>query len=373
MSRRPRALLASVCAAVVAALVATAAWCAPPAWSSARPSAEPLLLARVPLSSTIYVVASGQCMSASCLELLRTSVTAGRFTHATLPPIGPQSGSATGTLSDLAFASANVGFAVLDAAGSPRLYATSDGARSWHRWALRVPGIVESVAVTGDTLYLEMAFCAVTVPYCDNFRVARTPLNAPHWSSTAIPGSDTAAEGSFFGPLTAYGSQVWVTETGSRAFVAHSLDRGHHFSLVASPQLLSVTGCALTATSPTDLWAQCSTGMQEAFWFTSNDLKSWTYLDTPRPVFGTGGGRFDPVSASLAYLAGGASFASLLRVTNGARDVTNAGRLVCPNLLGLTFTDVDHGLAVCSSYSTSDLKRTSDGGATWHEVAVPSP
>ena len=120
----------------------------------------------MPQSTTIYVVASGSCLSASCLELLRTTVSAEHFTAVTFPPIGLESGSVTGTLSDLVFAIANVGFAVLDAAGSPRLFATSDGARSWHRWALRVPGIVQSVAVTSDTLYLEMAFCAVTVPYC---------------------------------------------------------------------------------------------------------------------------------------------------------------------------------------------------------------
>ena len=83
--------------------------------------------------------------------------------------------------------------------------------------------------------------------------------------------------------------------------------------------------------------------MQEAFWFTGDDHRSWTPL-TRRARSPGLGGRFDPVAASLAHLAGGVSFDSLLRVTDGARHVTSAGRLVCPNLLGLTFTDVDHGL-----------------------------
>ncbi len=336
-------------------------------------AAQPLLFATVPHTSTVYVAATGQCLNASCLELFRTTTSAGGFTRETLPPVAPASGSVTGTMSRLVFASADTGFAVLDVAGSPRLYATSDGARSWHRWKLSTPGVVESVAVTPRELYLEVADCAVTVPYCDNFRVVRSPLTSAHWTSTPIPTSASSAEGSFFGPIAAVGNDVWVTETGSRAFVARSLDEGHHFTLIAAPQLLSVTGCALTAFSATQLWAQCPTGLQEAFWFTDHVAKSWTYVDTPRPVSGTGGGLFDPVSASLAYLAGGASFNSLLRITDAARHVTVAGRLVCPSLLGLTFSDTDHGLAACSDYSTSYLEMTANGGASWRRVAVIAP
>lgn len=333
-------------------------------------SAQPLLFATVPHSSTVYVAAAGQCLNASCLELFRTTTAGGGFTREALPPVAPASGSVTGTLSRLDFASVDVGFALLEVAGSPRLYATSNGARSWHRWKVDAPGVVESVAVTPRELYLEVADCAVTVPYCDNFRIVRSPVTGAHWTSTPIPTSASSAEGSFFGPIAAVGDDVWATETGSRAFVVRSLDEGHHFTLIAAPQLLSVTGCALTAFSATRVWAQCPTGMQEVFWFTSNVAKSWTYVDTPRPVYGTGGGLFDPVSATLAYLAGGASFDSLLRITGGARHVAVAGRLECPSLLGLAFSDQDHGLAACSSYSTSYLEVTANGGATWHRVAV---
>jgi hypothetical protein len=338
--------------------------------SGAGTSQEPLLLSRVPNSPLVYVVTAGACESASCLHLFRTTTSARTFTSEALPPTAPSSGNVTGTLSHLVFASATVGFAVLDSSGVPRLFATHDGARSWHRWKLSVPGIVESVAVTSNTLYLEMADCAVTVPYCDNFRVARTPVSAPRWTSSPIPESRASARGTLFGPLAASGTSVWVTETGTRAYLARSHDGGHRFALVGSPQLMSVTGCALSATTPRDLWAQCSTGMDEVLWFSANDGTSWTYLDTPRPISGTGGGFFDPVAGSLAFLAGGASSSTLLRVSDAARHVVPVGRLVCPSLLGLSFSDAVHGLAVCSSYSTSYLEATSTGGATWTQIAI---
>ncbi|MFI5035361.1 MAG: hypothetical protein ACHQFZ_04055 [Acidimicrobiales bacterium] len=341
-----------------------------PIEASGTMAPQPLLIARVPGTATLYVVGSVTCPQNLCLRLYRTTVAATAFTQLTLPPVAPASGSVTGTLDHLVFASPTVGYALLDATGTPKLYATFDGARTWRRWKLTTPGIVESIAATPRTLYLEVAFCAVTVPYCDHFRVARSPLTADHWTSTAIPDSATSAQGSIFGPLAAHGDEVWVTETGSRAYLARSLDAGHHFTLLPAPQLLSVTGCTLSADSATSLWAQCPTGLQESFWFSANAARSWTYVVTPRPVFGTGGGFFDPVSASLAYLAGGSSFDTLLRVTNGARDVTAAGRLVCPSLLGLRFTDLDHGLAVCTAYTLSYLEVTADGGATWRRVAI---
>jgi hypothetical protein len=338
--------------------------------SGAASPPQPLLVAHVPGTSVLYVVGSVTCSKAPCLRLYRTNVAASLFTPAALPPVGPAAGSVTGTLDDLVFATASVGFALIGTPGATRLYGTVDGARTWRRWTVTVPGVAESIATTAASVYLEVAYCAVTVPYCQNFRLASSPLTSDRWTSTRIPVSATSAAGSFFGPVAAYGSNVWITETGSRAFIAHSSDSGRHLSLIETPELLAVTGCRLTATSPIALWAQCSTGMLEGFWFSGNDAQAWTYVSTPRPVSGTGGGYFDPVSSTLAYLAGGASFDTLERITDAARTVTAVGRLACPDLLALVFVDVDHGLAACSAYTWSYLERTDDGGATWHRVAI---
>ncbi|MDE3064770.1 MAG: hypothetical protein KGJ36_03770 [Acidobacteriota bacterium] len=340
--------------------------------SGAARQQQPLLLARVPNSPIVYMVTEGPCASAACLHLFRTTVNAASFTTESLPPVSLSSGALTGTLDRLVFATTTTGFALLSAGTSPRLYATHDGGRTWSRWMLRIPGVAQSMAASSTTVYLEMAFCSVTVPSCDNYRIARSPIAGAHWTSTAIPHSPSA-RGTLFGPLAASASSAWLTETGTRTFLARSRDAGRHFTLVPAPQLVSVAGCALTATSPSSLWAQCPTGMLEALWFSGDDGGSWTYLNTPRTLSGTGGGFFDPVSASLAYVAGGLSFPSLVRFTDAARRVTRVGALSCPNLLGLAFTDVDHGLAVCSEYSTSYLEVTADGGASWRHVAVLAP
>jgi hypothetical protein len=233
-----------------------------------------------------------------------------------------------------------------------------------------VSGAIESIAATTTRLYLEVANCAVTVPYCQNFRLASSPLSADHWTSEPIPVSRTSAEGSFFGPVAARGSDVWVTETGSRAFVVHSTDEGRTFTLIASPELLSVTGCALTVASPTTLWAQCSTGMLDGFWFSADTARSWTYVATPKPVSGTGGGFFDPVSANLAFLARGSPANVVERVSNHAHTVTSVGRLACPDVLSMVFVDASHGLAACEDFTYSFLEVTSNGGATWRHVAI---
>lgn len=333
-------------------------------------SSLPQLVARAPGSPVAYVVASFTCAHPLCLRLYRTTVSATHFSLVSLPPVRSSPGSPTGTLASLVFANTNVGYAVVGTGSSTTLYATFDGARSWHRRIVTIPGVIESVAATTTKLYVEVANCAVTVPYCQNFRLATSALSADRWTSARIPVSRTSAEGSFFGPITARGSDVWVTETGSRAFVVHSRDAGRTFTLVASPQLLSVTGCALTATSATTLWAQCSTGMLDGYWFSGDAARSWTYVATPKPVAGTAGGLFDPVSADLAYLARGGTTNPLERITNHAHTVATVGRLSCPTIIALTFVDASHGLAACEDYTYSFLEVTRDGGATWHHVAI---
>ncbi len=318
----------------------------------------------------MYVVATFTCARPLCLESYRTTVSATSYAPVALPPISPLSSSTTGTLSKLVFATASVGYAIVGTGRSSTLYATFDGARTWHRRVVSVPGVIESVAVTTTRIYLEVANCAVTVPYCQNFRFASSPLSADHWASRQIPVSRTSAEGSFFGPVAARGTDVWVTETGSRAFVVHSRNSGRNFTLTASPQLLSVTGCALTVASPTTVWAQCSTGMLKGFWFTSDTAHSWTYVATPKPVSGTGGGFFDPVSGNLAFLARGGPTNELERVSNHARTVTSVGHLACPDVLSMVFVDASRGLAACEDFTYSFLEVTSDGGATWRHVAI---
>jgi photosystem II stability/assembly factor-like uncharacterized protein len=338
--------------------------------SGAGNAPQPLMITPVPGSTTLYVVASIYCSKAPCLRLYRTTVTAATFTPVALPPIGSSAGTLTGTLSHLVFASSEVGFAVVRTKTTNAIYATYDGARTWHRRAVTVSGVIESIAPTSSALYAEIAVCAATVAYCQRFRIARSPLTSDRWTSAPLPVNRSSSPGTFFGPVAANGADVWVNEIASHAYVARSTNSGRSFSLIASPELGSVAGCSLTATSPTTVWALCPTGMLESFWYTNDAARSWTYVVTPHAVAGTGGGLFDPVSPDLAYLAMGGATNPVERITNSARTTATVGRIGCASLLALTFTDEEHGLAVCNLYSVSSLEATSDGGARWRRAAI---
>ena len=53
--------------------------------------------------------------------------------------------------------------------------------------------------------------------------------------------------------------------------------------------------------SPTALWAECPTGMLASFFYSGDAGVHWTSVSRYE-YSGTGGGAFDPVSSSLAYL-----------------------------------------------------------------------
>jgi hypothetical protein len=173
----------------------------------------------------------------------------------------------------------------------------------------------------------------------------------------------------------AYGPNVWVSEQSRMAallFTSH--DQGRTFTHSSARGLVSINGCDLSATSSSTLWAQCPTGMMVSFLHSRDGGAHWTAV-AGREFAGTGGGSFDPVSGTLAYIGYGdvspAGAKNLFRVTNGGRTATAEGRLKCSNLNGLIFTDVSDGLAACVQTATPDstvLLGTSDGGATWKKV-----
>ena len=116
--------------------------------------------------------------------------------------------------------------------------------------------------------------------------------------------------------------------------------------------------------------------MLVAFFHSGDGGVLWNSLPT-KEFSGTGGGAFDPLSTTDAYLAYGLVNSpgknNLYRVTNEGRTMTSVGRLPCNSVYGLVFTSVANGLAACqvsSTQSTDYLLRTSNGGATWRKVSL---
>ena len=364
------ALLASCIAVTTAPLLAGAA---------SRLALAPQLLAGVNGSSTVYVLSTNvrfdganpaTCHHQACYDLRRTNDNGSHFTALKLPPIAYVNGALTGDLDQLVFANSNDGYAVLGTSPPSVLYVTMDGARSWHREAIAPNFSILDFTSTRDELYAVIARCPKDMS-CTDYRIARSTLAATRWSTTPLPASPP---GTGVG-LGAFGSNVWLSrQSMATALLFISRDGGRTFTRRSVPILGSVVACSLTAMSAKALWAQCPTGMAVSFFFSGDGGTRWNRIPVSQ-FMGTGGGAFDPVSSTVAYLDYGLSDTSspdnLFRVTNDGRTMTAVGKLACNIANGLAFTDITHGLAACdrgNTSATTHLLRTSDGGATWTRV-----
>lgn len=344
--------------------------------SAARSGAfTPLTLTRANSSSVVYVVGSVKCSYVLCLRLRRTSDNGEHFTSVSLPPVPANPESATGMLNKMVFANADVGYALIgggytDVGYNPPaiLYATFNGARTWHREKIaQGVGIFAFEAAAGQ-IYAVTAHCKATSVPCRDYRLQHSSLAAKKWSSRTIPGYRYGLELNLFG---AFGSHVWldVTQSGQ---IDTSNDDGVTFSEAAHNKLGSPGTCNLTAVSTKALWAECPTGMMVAFFYSHNAGAQWTTIPT-NSFAGTGGGSFDPVSVKLAYLDYGpnSTKSELYRISHSGSQLTKVGQIDCSTDLSIAFTDRDHGLALCQqngATASEELLRTSDGGASWQRV-----
>jgi len=367
---------------VAAVVIAVALLVATPIASRAsvvRKALTPLSLTQVPASSTVYVLATSGCARPSCLRLLRTSVDAATFTGASLPPMRSLRGDLTGSIDSISFANVDDGYAIVGVTGPTTLFVTLNGARSWRRVIVQKGARTLGLTTTANGIYALTGVCSTSGSSCGDYRIAHSSFGATKWTSTKMPLGHFGKHGVWGFPYVpaASGNQVWISEQppGS-AIIFYSRDGGKTFRKLVTPQLASVNACGLIPESTTALWAACPTGMQESFFFSKNAGTSWTSVPQ-RPFFGTGGGFFDPVSASLAFLDYGAS-RPLIRLTTTPRTATRVGVLSCSkvnsSVNGLIFTNVHDGLALCEpddGQSVGRLETTTDGGRTWRQVSMP--
>lgn len=322
----------------------------------------------------VYVVSKHTvgCTHEPCLQLLRTSDNGIHFTTLHLPPLAFVSRNPLGNLSQLFFANSMDGYAFLNATYPSKMYVTVDGAASWHRESIAPGDVIVQLATAHHELYAVIAHCSKT-RVCTDYRIARSSLTANKWTIQTLP---APLNKSFFA-LAAYDANVWENRQGPRTSLLYSSnDQGRTFTRLSAPLLASVSACDLTSSSPTVLWAECPTGMLVSFFYSGDAGAHWNSVS--RYEFsGTGGGAFDPVSSSLAYLDFG-PFTSrakdLYRITNSGHTMTPVGNLACRSVNGLVFSDAEHGLAICDenySVASTYLLRSSDGGATWSKVILP--
>ena len=372
LHRSTKSLVIALLVVLAGLLVAT-----PRATANAfRPVAfTPLMLTRANSSNVVYVVGSVKCSNVLCLRLLRTSDNGAHFETASLPPIPANPESSTGMLDELVFANANDGYSLVGGGNSAKgynppslLYATLNGARTWHQERIAAGVGIFAFEASAHEIYAVTAHCVGTELPCQNFRLDRSALSTKKWTEGAIPGYSAGLELGLFG---AYGSDVWL-DVSQHGRVDTSHNDGKTFTQRVHRNFGSPGTCDLTATSASTLWARCPTGMMADFFFSRDGGVRWSTI--PVGLYSnTGGGTFDPVSSTLAYLDYGQSMETpgLYRITRAGRDLVDVGKLPCASVESFVFTDQAHGLALClksAAPSSAQLVQTSDGGASWHRV-----
>ena len=381
--RQPRvALLRRVivfCVLVAISLSPITSTTVPEASAGQKPM-TPLLISQVRSSNVVYVLATTGCVQPTCLRLLRTTINAGSFTSVALPPVQFSHGTLTGTLRNMQFANVNDGYAIVGVTGPTSLYVTLNGARTWHRVTIDKGATTLGLTTTATSIYAITGMCSRNGVSCHDYRIARSPLSANQWTSSTMPIGHSRKTGVWGFPYVpdAFGRDVWISEQPpGPAVIFHSRNGGRSFMKLLTPKLGSVNACGLIPESATALWADCPTGMQESFFFSKDAGTSWIQVPQQQ-FFGTGGGFFDPVTATLAYLDYGAKN-PLVRITTSPRVATTVGVLSCSKINssvnGLIFTNARDGVALCvpgDDQAAGRLERTTDGGRTWMNVALAS-
>jgi photosystem II stability/assembly factor-like uncharacterized protein len=347
--------------------------------ASMNPAPIPLMVVRVNDSSTVYVVTTSNEFEAKkpaacgsgCFLLRQSTDDGALFRYKSLPRIHYESDSLTGNLDQLVFATADDGYALMGVGAPTSLYVTLDGAGSWRREVIARNTTILGFTATTRELYAVIANCSKSLA-CTHYQLARSTLTARTWSFVPLPEWPTDVGVG----MGAYGSTVWLTQQSTQTvWLLTSHDQGTTFTRKSAPEIGSVYACRMTATSSMTLWADCPTGMAVSFLFSGDGGTTWNRVPD-RQFSGTGGGFFDPVSRSLAYLDFGPADSpgskNLYRITNDGLSVKAVGKLPCKIADGLVFIDAQHGFAACdqnSSYASTVFLQTSNGGVTWKKNA----
>ena len=319
--------------------------------SASQLRTTPIAIYRVGSSDVVFVLATTGCALPSCLRLFRSTSAAESFTRENPPPVRAEQGTFAGTLRSMQFANVSDGYAIVGTNDPTSLYATNNGARTWHKVTIQKGVTTLGLTTTLHEIYAITGICS-TKGSCHDYRIARSPLSANRWTSSPMPMGHSAKYGMWGFPYVpdAFGNDVWISEQPP------------------GPALIPETAVAL--------WADCPTGMQESFFFSKNAGVTWT--SAPQQQFmGTGGGSFDPVSASLAFLDYGGP-GPFVRITTSPRKATTIGAPSCSkdsSIGDLTFTNGRDGLSICSPNSSQAgvrLVKSIDGGKKWLSVSLTS-
>ena len=327
--------------------------------------------------SVVYVVGTLWSTTGGRVELFRSDDGGSSFQEVTTPPSGrPTSREPLGDLA-LQFEGTERGVAFV---GSSVLV-TSDGARSWRHargpvpgpWVYFAKGTTVRIATTGSIAYAYAIHCS-NGSSCPSYRLYRSTNWFSSWVEVTAPASGrfNAAGGI---SLSAFGPDVWIIVGNGESQLKyfHSTNEARTFGRIAG---IDGIFCGIVPFSASDLWVNCSTGMQVAFFRSVDGGAHLTRLSVTG--FGTGGAELWPVSASMAFFRNDiGSAAGFYKTSDGGRRFVRLRRLPAAfgaderadgrNVTDVIFADSRHGLALLSQ---GLVFRTTDGGTTWTRVRL---
>jgi len=332
--------------------------------------AIPVYLVPVPHSQFAYVIewANSGCGHTFCLWFSRISDPPALSSDRHLPPLHALDGQPTGNLESLQFTSPEDGYLWAKEGQASALYVTTNGAYSWHRTVVTSSILpVHPFTATQGHLYFVTGTCS-GMGICRDFRLHSAGARGAAWTTHPLALSpETDGVG-----LGAIGSDLWIEESlPSGVRVLFSANAGRTFTHWTTNINDAPTGCIMTASSASDIWAECPTGMNFLYEVSVDGGHRWRTIDTGGLIPSTAGGAFDPMSSDMSFVDIGASAiphrADLLRASPDGSTVM-VGRLGCPILFGIDFVDTNRGLADCQQTSRADstlLLMTSNGGRNW--------
>jgi hypothetical protein len=294
----------------------------------------------------------------------------------TAPPLSDVPRIWMGGLEQLDFANPFDGYELLDPGYGKiaRLYATFDGGLSWHHEDFVANQTVERITSTPSTFYaIGGVNCSKANELCQRWQLSSSPVTESRWTKGSRPyewGHD-----SIYPAVAAFDDRVWVTaQEQAKPYLtlfATSTNSGRTFSVRSIPNMPSVAGCGIAATSVTTIWAQCDDGNMAGDIEYSNDGGAhWRNLANETLgefFFGT----FDAESNNFAFFVNGEHSSDFCELIDGAGKTVIVGKPPYYQLSNLSFTNQSQGLAMSSpigSLGRQILYETTDGGANWKRL-----
>lgn len=384
--RGGRVCLVSLGLACALAGTSVALWPGAPAKAGAEAATEgtegfePSTLTLFARTRDVLVLGTIKCGKEVCPELWRVGGS-GNSERLALPPgtTATHAGLIHGA-TNFVFANQHDGYAFSGPVPGTQSFFTSDGGHSWRTVSPELSGELDDIVATSNYFYGLISQCTALkngLDYC-SYRLGRSAVGAPHWSSVAIPGAGHLLEG--YISLAAQADEVWIylnpQSAGTPPAIVKSEDGLPPFSQLSEPRLQSVVTCGIAPAATSVAWATCGTGMMVSYLRTTDSGSHWTQWWESS---GTGGDVFDPVSATVAYRytgdVGPGVPRTLERTTDGGKKFIAVAHLVLTGGVQVAFVDVLHGYVLGSERPAGGIEAfnnvllyTNDGGQRWWTV-----